>query len=42
LKRQFLHAEKLAFQHAGKMKQWTAPLPEDLNEVLNRLSTQEL
>ena len=42
LKRQFLHAEKLALQHAGKLKQWTAPLPEDLNEVLNRLSTQEL
>jgi len=42
LKRQFLHAEKLALQDAGKLKQWTAPLPEDLNEVLNRLSTQEL
>jgi 23S rRNA pseudouridine955/2504/2580 synthase len=42
LKRQFLHAEKLAFQHAGNLKQWNAALPKDLNEVLKKLSTQEL
>lgn len=42
LKRQFLHAEKLALQHAGKIKQWTAPLPKELNEVLKKLSNDEL
>jgi 23S rRNA pseudouridine955/2504/2580 synthase len=39
LKRQFLHAEKLALQHAGKLTRWTAPLPKDLNEVLTKLSS---
>lgn len=42
LKRQFLHAEKLALRHAGKLKQWTAPLPKELNEVLQKLSNDEL
>ena len=42
LKRQFLHAEKLALQHAGKMRQWNAPLAKDLTEVLKKLSTRQL
>jgi len=42
LKHQFLHSGKLALQHAGKLKHWTAPLPKDLNEVLTKLSTDEL
>jgi 23S rRNA pseudouridine955/2504/2580 synthase len=41
LKRQFLHAEKLALEHAGKLKQWMAPLPQDLTEVLKKLSTHQ-
>jgi 23S rRNA pseudouridine955/2504/2580 synthase len=41
LKRQFLHAEKLALQHAGKSNQWSAPLPKDLNETLVKLATHK-
>lgn len=41
LKRQFLHAGKLTLQHGGKVKQWIAPLPKDLTEVLKRLSTEQ-
>lgn len=41
LKRQFLHAEKLTLRHAGILKQWTAPLPKDLTEVLKRLSSRQ-
>ena len=37
LKRQFLHAEKLRTEYAGKARAWAAPLPEDLQEVLRRL-----
>ena len=40
LKRQFLHAEKLALQHAGKLQHWIAPLPKDLGEVLKKLSAR--
>lgn len=42
LKRQFLHAEKLALRHAGKLKEWTAPVPKDLTEALKKLSSEEL
>jgi 23S rRNA pseudouridine955/2504/2580 synthase len=42
LKRQFLHAEKLALRHAGKLKEWTAPVPQDLTEALKKLSSDEL
>ena len=42
LRRQFLHAEKLALQHAGKMRRWISPLPKDLTEVLKKLSTRQL
>lgn len=37
LKRQFLHAAMIAFEHRGKMRKWTAPLPEDLARTLERL-----
>lgn len=42
LKRQFLHAEKLALGHAGKLKAWTAPMPKDLTDALKKLSSEEL
>ncbi|HEX7232229.1 MAG TPA: RluA family pseudouridine synthase [Candidatus Binatia bacterium] len=42
LRRQFLHAEKLTLQDAGKLKQWSAPLPKDLSEVLKKLSARQL
>lgn len=38
LKRQFLHAEKLKLKYQGKQREWTAPLPNDLKEILRRLS----
>jgi RluA family pseudouridine synthase len=41
LKRQFLHAEKLALEHAGKSHQWAAPLPRDLDQTLKKLSVPE-
>jgi 23S rRNA pseudouridine955/2504/2580 synthase len=37
LKRQFLHAAMIAFEHRGKMRKWTAELPEDLARTLERL-----
>jgi 23S rRNA pseudouridine955/2504/2580 synthase len=37
LKRQFLHAEKLRISYAGKAREWTALLAEDLQQVLRRL-----
>jgi 23S rRNA pseudouridine955/2504/2580 synthase len=37
LKRQFLHAEKLKIPYRGKMREWIAPLPEDLRRVLRKL-----
>jgi len=37
LKRQFLHASKLAFDYRGKKRTWTAPLPADLSETLKAL-----
>ena len=42
LKRQFLHAEKLALRHAGKLQEWTAPIPKDLTEALKKLPSDEL
>lgn len=38
LKRQFLHAEKLALNYAGKLRNWTAPLAQDLDKTLRILS----
>jgi 23S rRNA pseudouridine955/2504/2580 synthase len=41
LKRQFLHAEKLRLTLAGKVCQWQAKLPEDLDRTLESLSEQK-
>jgi 23S rRNA pseudouridine955/2504/2580 synthase len=38
LKRQFLHAEKLKLNYAGRRREWTAPLAKDLEETLRKLS----
>ena len=40
LKRQFLHAEKLKIPYGGKTREWNAPLPEDLRQVLRKLDEQ--
>jgi 23S rRNA pseudouridine955/2504/2580 synthase len=37
LKRQFLHAEKLGLNYAGKQREWTAPLASDLQRALRLL-----
>jgi RluA family pseudouridine synthase len=42
LKRQFLHAEKLRLNYAGKQREWTAPLASDLERTLQLLSKQNL
>ncbi len=42
LKRQFLHARHVHFDYNGKRVAATAPLPEDLQETLRRLSDLEL
>lgn len=42
LKRQFLHAEKLNIKHGGKQREWKAPLPTDLKEILLKLENQNL
>jgi 23S rRNA pseudouridine955/2504/2580 synthase len=39
LKRQFLHAAMIAFEHRGKMHRWRAEMPEDLVRTLERLDT---
>jgi 23S rRNA pseudouridine955/2504/2580 synthase len=40
LKRQFLHAEKLRLNYAGKQREWKAPLAKDLDNTLCMLSRQ--
>ncbi|HYA29714.1 MAG TPA: RluA family pseudouridine synthase [Acidobacteriota bacterium] len=40
LKRQFLHAAKLAINFQGKRHGWTAPLAHDLARTLNRLEAK--
>jgi 23S rRNA pseudouridine955/2504/2580 synthase len=42
LKRQFLHAEKLRLTWAGKVCQWQAKLPKDLERTLDLLAKQKL
>jgi 23S rRNA pseudouridine955/2504/2580 synthase len=42
LKRQFLHAQKLCLNFAGKVREWQAKLPNDLDRTLALLSTQKL
>lgn len=39
LKRQFLHASSLAFEHHGTRRRWTAPLPDDLRRILDTLGS---
>ena len=41
LKRQFLHAQKLRLTLAGKVYQWQAKLPRDLERTLESLSEQK-
>jgi 23S rRNA pseudouridine955/2504/2580 synthase len=41
LKRQFLHAMSLALRYKGRLRKWTAPLPQDLKAVLIRLEAGE-
>jgi len=40
LKRQFLHASKIALDYRGKKRTWTAPLPKDLDETIKRLDSK--
>ena len=40
LKRQFLHAERLKIPYGGKMRDWRAPLPDELRQVLRKLEEQ--
>jgi 23S rRNA pseudouridine955/2504/2580 synthase len=39
LKRQFLHAAKIALEHEGKKRTWTAPLPKELECTLTALES---
>jgi 23S rRNA pseudouridine955/2504/2580 synthase len=41
LKRQFLHAAGIAVPYKGRMRKWTAPLPQDLTAVLRLLESEE-
>jgi 23S rRNA pseudouridine955/2504/2580 synthase len=41
LRRQFLHAERLKLNYAGKAREWTAPLPKDLDETLRLLVAEQ-
>lgn len=41
LKRQFLHAERLMLNYAGKTCEWSASLQEDLDKTLRSLSAQK-
>lgn len=38
LRRQFLHASRIAFEYRGKKRTWTAPLPYDLERTLKSLA----
>lgn len=40
LKRQFLHAAKIAFDYRGEKRRWTAQLPDDLSRTLRLLGRQ--
>jgi 23S rRNA pseudouridine955/2504/2580 synthase len=37
LKRQFLHAERLKIAYDGKLREWRAPLPDELQQVVRKL-----
>ena len=40
LKRQFLHASSVAFEHRGQKRKWTSPLPNDLVTTLKSLESR--
>ncbi|MFQ5683375.1 MAG: RluA family pseudouridine synthase [Candidatus Binatia bacterium] len=39
LKRQFLHATSITFEHRGKKRKWTIPIPDDLEKTLEALQS---
>jgi 23S rRNA pseudouridine955/2504/2580 synthase len=39
LKRQFLHAASLKVKYAGKLREWAAPVPKDLERCLANLES---
>jgi 23S rRNA pseudouridine955/2504/2580 synthase len=41
LKRQFLHACRLKIEHGGKKHVWNAPIPRDLQDVIDALRSAE-
>jgi len=41
LKRQFLHASRLEIKHGGKKRVWSAPLPSDLQNVIDALRAEK-
>ena len=41
LKRQFLHAEKLKIKIADQRREWTAPLAQDLRDIVKLLSAEQ-
>jgi 23S rRNA pseudouridine955/2504/2580 synthase len=41
LKRQFLHACRLEIEHRGKKRVWSAPLPGDLQNVIDALRAEK-
>jgi 23S rRNA pseudouridine955/2504/2580 synthase len=41
LKRQFLHASRLEIKHGGKKCVWSAPLPSDLQNVIDALRAEK-
>ncbi|HXG53388.1 MAG TPA: RluA family pseudouridine synthase [candidate division Zixibacteria bacterium] len=40
LDRQFLHASAVALEHKGRRRRWTAPLPPDLQSVVDALAAE--
>jgi len=41
LKRQFLHAASLKLKYAGKLREWSAPVPKDLQQSLAKLQSSQ-
>jgi 23S rRNA pseudouridine955/2504/2580 synthase len=39
LKRQFLHAASLKLEYGGKLRDWSAPVPKDLQQSLTKLES---
>lgn len=42
LKRQFLHASRLEIKHGGKKRVWSAPIPPDLQKVIDALRVDKV